>query len=84
MAALPSSRTGELLDAVMGAFPQFVAASSVLATSLDNMGAIFHPGLTILNSARIEDTGGTFDYYHDGITPRLPRCWKRWTPSAAL
>lgn len=73
IAALPASRTGELLDAVTGAFPQFVAARSVLETSLDNMGAIFHPGLTILNSARIEATGGTFDYYHEGITPAVAR-----------
>jgi opine dehydrogenase len=72
-AALPSWRTQELLDAVTPAFPQFVGADSVLETSLDNMGAILHPGLTILNTARIEATGGMFDYYHEGMTPAVAR-----------
>lgn len=73
VAALPASRTPELMGVLAEPFPQFAPVESVLETSLDNMGAIFHPGLTILNSGRIEATGGTFDYYHEGITPAIAR-----------
>ncbi|REJ36526.1 MAG: NADP transhydrogenase subunit alpha, partial [Bacillota bacterium] len=46
-------------------------APSVLATSFDNVGAILHPGPTLLNAARIESTGGDFDYYHEGVSPSV-------------
>lgn len=39
-----------------------------MKTSLDNIGAIFHPAVTVLNAARIESTNGNFDYYTEGIT----------------
>jgi opine dehydrogenase len=72
-AALPARRTGELLAAIQPAFPQFRPARWVWTTSLDNIGAIFHPGVALLNSARIESTGGAFRHYVDGITPSVAR-----------
>ena len=56
LAALPATRTGQVLDALRPAYPQFIAGENVLHTSLNNMGAIFHPALTLLNAARIEST----------------------------
>jgi len=73
VAAIPAHRTPQVLDVVRRAFPQFVAASNVLETSLDNIGAIFHPSLTILNAARIESTHGDFEYYLEGISPSTAR-----------
>lgn len=73
LAALPSSDTLQVLSAVKPAFPQFFAAGSVLETGLDNMGAIFHPGVTLLNAGHIEATGGQFDYYQEGLTPAVAR-----------
>ena len=73
LAALPARRTGEALAAVTPAFPQFVAAPCVLHTSMDNMGAIFHPALTVLNAGRIESTRGDFEFYVDGLTPAVAR-----------
>ncbi len=73
LAAVPASDTPRIIAALNAAFPQFYAAASVLETSLDNMGAIFHPGVTLLNAARIEATGGDFDYYQDGVTPTVAR-----------
>lgn len=73
LAALPARLTPEVLDAVGGAFPQFVPGESILATSLDNIGAIFHPAPTLLNAARIEATGGDFEFYREGITPAVAR-----------
>ncbi|HEY3421138.1 MAG TPA: NAD/NADP octopine/nopaline dehydrogenase family protein [Methanomassiliicoccales archaeon] len=69
MAAIPAHRTPDALARIHDAFPQFVAATNVLETSLDNIGAIFHPTLTLLNAARIESTHGDFEYYLEGVTP---------------
>ncbi len=73
VAAMPAGRTAGVVRILGAAFPQFVAAESVLKTSLDNVGAIFHPAPTLLNAGRIESTHGDFDYYHDGITPSVAR-----------
>ena len=68
LAALPATRTGEVLDVMAEVYPQFVAAPNVLYTSLNNMGAVFHPALTLLNSGWIERTQGDFQFYVDGVT----------------
>lgn len=73
VAALPAIHTADVLRKLRPAFPQFVPAVNVLKTSLDNMGAILHPGLTILNTGRIEATAGDFEYYREGATPSVVR-----------
>jgi len=69
LAALPATRTGHVLEAICQAYPQFIPAPNVLHTSLDNMGAIFHPAITLLNAGWIESTKGDFQFYIDGVTP---------------
>jgi len=69
LAAVPAHKTPKVLDTVRRAFPEFVAATNVLETSLDNIGAIFHPTLTLLNASRIETTHGDFEYYLEGVSP---------------
>jgi opine dehydrogenase len=76
-AALPASRTPELLDLIKPAFPQFMPARWVWKTSLDNIGAIFHPAVALLNTGRIESTGGAFRHYRDGITRSVARLLER-------
>ena len=71
VAAIPAHRTPEVVRALRQAFPQFVPGDNVMKTSLDNIGAIFHPAVTVLNAARIESTHGDFDYYTEGITPTM-------------
>jgi len=71
VAALPAHRTPEVVKALRTAFPQFVPGDNVMKTSLDNIGAIFHPAVTVLNAGRIESTNGEFDYYTEGITPAV-------------
>lgn len=73
VAALPATRTPMVLDALREAYPQFIDGISVLHTGLDNMGAIFHPALTLLNAGRIESTHGDFQFYIDGVTPSVAR-----------
>jgi len=69
LAALPATRTQSVLDALRPAYPQFIDGGNVLKTSLDNMGAIFHPTLTLLNAGWIEATHGNYQFYIDGVTP---------------
>lgn len=68
-AAFPTTRTPEALEVIRQAYPQFFPAKNVLHTSLNNMGAIFHPALTLLNAGWIETTLGDFEFYMDGVTP---------------
>ncbi|MBU1747564.1 MAG: NAD/NADP octopine/nopaline dehydrogenase family protein [Chloroflexi bacterium] len=89
VAALPATDTSPVLAALRPAYPQFIPARNVLHTSLDNMGAVFHPALTILNSARIESTHGNFEFYIEGVTPTVARILEvvdreRVTVAAAL
>jgi opine dehydrogenase len=71
VAALPATQTRRVLEALAPAFPQFIDGQSVLHTGLNNMGAIFHPALALLNAARIESTRGEFQFYIEGVTPSV-------------
>lgn len=89
LAALPAYRTAEVLDVLEEIYPQFVAAPNVLHTSLNNMGAVFHPVLTLLNAGWIERTQGDFQFYVDGVTRNTARMLEvvdreRVTVAAAL
>lgn len=89
VAALPATRTPKVLDALSSAYPQFIDGVSVLHTGMNNMGAIFHPALTLLNAGRIESTLGEFQFYIDGVTQSVGRVLEvldreRVTVAAAL
>jgi opine dehydrogenase len=73
LAALPSTRTQCVLDAICEAYPQFIDGVDVLNTGMNNMGAIFHPALTLLNMGWIEATHGDYQFYIDGVTPSVAR-----------
>ncbi len=89
LAALPASRTQQVLDVICPVYPQYIDGGNVLQTGLNNMGAIFHPALTLLNAGRIECTGGEFQFYVEGVTPSVARVLEvldreRVTVAAAL
>jgi opine dehydrogenase len=73
LAALPATRTQAVLEAIQPAYPQFIDGGNVLHTGLNNMGAIFHPALTLLNAGWIEATHGDYQFYIDGVTPSVGR-----------
>lgn len=73
LAALPASRNEMVLEAIQHAYPQFIDGVDVLHTGLNNMGAIFHPALTLLNAGWIEHTHGDYQFYIDGVTPSVAR-----------
>jgi opine dehydrogenase len=71
LAALPASETTQVLERLHPLYPQFVAAADVLETSLDNIGAVFHPAGLVLSAARVE-AGQPFEFYRD-LTPSVVR-----------
>jgi len=73
LAALPAKCTQLVLDAINEAYPQFIDGVDVLNTGLNNMGAIFHPALTLLNAGWIEATHGDYQFYIDGVTSSVAR-----------
>lgn len=73
ISAFPATRTQEALVLLCQVYPQFIPAKNVLYTSLNNMGAIFHPALTLLNAGWIEARQGDFQFYMDGVTPATAR-----------
>jgi opine dehydrogenase len=60
-----------VVEALRDAYPQYIDGVNVLHTGLNNMGAIFHPALTLLNAGRIESTHGDFQFYIDGVRPSV-------------
>jgi opine dehydrogenase len=68
VATLPAYHIPDVLANIRRVLPQFIPGDNVLKTGLDNVGAVFHPALTILNTAWIEETHGDFEYYHSGAS----------------
>lgn len=76
VAAFPAVRTHAVMRQLQRVYSQFVPARNVLETSFSNIGAIFHPTPLILNACKV-DTGVTFDYYHEGVTPSVAELMER-------
>lgn len=76
LAALPAEMTISVLQTIRIAFPQFVPGENVLATSLDNMGAIFHPVPALFNVTRLE-AGEKYEHYMGGISRSVARLLER-------
>lgn len=73
VAALPAHKTPEVVSLLSQAIDSFVPGDNVMKTSLDNIGAIFHPAVMVLNAARVETTRGDFEFYIDGISRSVAR-----------
>lgn len=57
----------EVLKRIRVAYPQFVAGDNIFKTSFDNIGAVFHPALCVLNAGWIEDDA-EFQFYVQGVS----------------
>jgi opine dehydrogenase len=73
LAALPATDTPRVLEKLASAYPQFIDGGDVLQTGINNIGAIFHPTISIFNAGWIESTKGEFQFYLDGVTPTVAR-----------
>lgn len=77
VATIPAEDVGELVKVLQPLFPGLTPKDHVLYTSLLNLGAMFHPAGTLLNAARIEQLGGGFPFYSEGMTPSVCRVIER-------
>jgi opine dehydrogenase len=73
VAALPASRTPELMAALKGVYDTVVPARSILEPALYNPNIIVHPAETLFNMGRIEHSQGEFWMYKEGITPSVKK-----------
>lgn len=67
LSALPACDTDYILSKVNDFYPCFMKADNVLRTSLENIGAIFHPCVCLFNAATIERQN-EFWFYRDMTT----------------
>lgn len=67
VATLRAHKIPEVVNKLRFAYPQFVPGDNVFKTSFDNIGAVFHPTLCVLNAGWIEDIS-EFQFYVQGIT----------------
>ena len=73
LAALPAAQTDAVLRLVEDVYPGMEPAASVMQTSLQNANPIIHPAVTLTNAARIEQTGGDFLFYEEGVSDATGR-----------
>lgn len=64
LSGLPASDTDYILNKINPLYPCFKKANNVLRTSLENIGAIFHPCVCLFNAATIERQD-EFWFYRD-------------------
>lgn len=76
LSAVPATDTQYVLDKVSPDFPMFSAAKNVLRTSLENIGAMFHPCVLLFNAATIE-RNDVFWFYRD-MTPQIAEFIERF------
>jgi opine dehydrogenase len=73
LAALPATQTDSVLRLIGDVYPGMEPAASVMQTSLQNANPIIHPAVTLTNAARIEQTGGDFLFYEEGVSDATGR-----------
>lgn len=71
LSALPSADTAYILSVINKYYPCFIKAENILRTSLENIGAIFHPCVCLFNAATIERQH-EFWFYRD-MTEQIAR-----------
>lgn len=69
LAAYPATDTDHVLNILNSVYNCFVKVDSVLVTSLENIGAIFHPSVVLFNAAAIER--GEMFYFYNDMTPAV-------------
>lgn len=71
LAGLPASDSDYILNKINPMYPCFIKADNVLRTSLENIGAMFHPCVCLFNAATIERQD-EFWFYRD-MTDQVAR-----------
>ena len=73
VAALPATRTPELMEKLKDVYDTVVPAQSIIEPALYNPNIIVHPAGALFNMGRIEFSHGEFWMYKEGITPSVKK-----------
>lgn len=66
----PSTHIYKACDRLMGIFPQFDPTDNYLEVTLNNIGMLLHPAISLLNAGMI-DFGKNFKFYREGATYKV-------------
>jgi len=66
----PSEHIFEASDRLMDIFPQFDPTDNYLEVTLNNIGMLLHPAISLLNAGMI-DFGKNFKFYREGATSKV-------------
>ncbi len=69
LSTIPREDTTQVAAIINSIYNCFFPVENVMVTSLENIGAIFHPSVVLFNAATIE-RGQNFYFYND-MTPRI-------------
>ena len=72
LATINAHQIPDCLAVVRQAYPQFIPGDNTLKTSFNNIGAVFHPVIMLLNTGWVEDPAD-FEFYFQGATPSVAR-----------
>lgn len=70
LSCTPEDKIYVMHSRVHDVFPQFRPVKDLLATTLNNIGCIFHPATTLLNASSI-DRAQSLLFYKEGISPNV-------------
>jgi len=73
VAALPAIQTSVALRELEDLWSGLKAAQNILSVDLGNTNIVVHPLSSLLNTGRIEYSGGDFYLYKEGVTPSVVR-----------
>jgi hypothetical protein len=73
VAALPASAADSVLEDLHRMFPCVIKGGHVLEAAFNNPNPIVHPPGSLLNTGRIQYSGGDFYMYREGITEAVAR-----------
>jgi opine dehydrogenase len=76
LATVRAHRIPSALSLVRQPFPQFAPGDNVFKTSFNNIGAVFHPALMLMNTGWVEDNAD-FEFYMEGATQSVARVLER-------
>ncbi len=76
IAALPGTETEALVEALKPMYPCLVPCQNVLVAGFCNPNPIVHPPGSLLNTGRIQYSGGDFWMYREGVTEAVARVIK--------
>ena len=65
---IPAEAAASVREELSPLLPMLHTVESVLQTGLTNFNPVVHPPGMLLNAGRIEDTGGRFGFYREGMT----------------